>query len=512
MSGNVTGKDEARKSEIINISVITLAVFILTFFICPFSPLYRYVFSYDEVCYKMIIKGMTKGLLPYKDLFDHKGPLTYVILFIGYILAGKHDIGIWILSAVIDSLGFVFLYKISGLKLTKEGALLSTILLMGISSVFVTDVNILASGAKPDNFIFTALCISGYLFLKGTMFSKKGTYIIPLRSLYIIGVLCGLVFMIKLNVCFFYLAFVGCYFLWLIIKKKSAPFFKSSGIFLAGIATITLPVLTVMEINGSFGAFVDDYISFNLSYGSGFGGIYLMSGSVSMAGKISITVFLILCVLALLKDVMRNRIGYQKIVMFILGIITFLALTYSVTNTYVYVIFLILFLYGTNTASESITEILSSKKTVFPLSVILAALFLASVIAVSFINPFIPSEKQDYETKIEEYGKTHPDARYLFLGALTQPIYDAALPGGPSGRMFYTPNKFKSEMFDEQLQYVKNQVPDVVVFAFLPETGEDGLAEGEDAVNTFLMNNNYTLYVKYPSPDGNYLVNMYVRN
>ena len=73
------------------IFLISLFVILLLFINSPFSPFHKYCFEYDATAYKTVACGILKGKVPYKDLFDHKGPLTYFILALGFIISnGKN--------------------------------------------------------------------------------------------------------------------------------------------------------------------------------------------------------------------------------------------------------------------------------------------------------------------------------------------------------------------------------------------------------------------------------------
>ena len=72
------------------ILAIFLIVSILTLLICSKnSPLYPYNDWVDGNAFFTMGKGMFNGKVPYKDLFEQKGPLLYLIYGIGYLIS--HD-------------------------------------------------------------------------------------------------------------------------------------------------------------------------------------------------------------------------------------------------------------------------------------------------------------------------------------------------------------------------------------------------------------------------------------
>ncbi|MBR6007868.1 MAG: hypothetical protein IK056_02150, partial [Clostridia bacterium] len=58
----------------------------LSLFSVTTSPLYPYSTGYDSLFFMTVGKGMTKGLLPYRDFFDMKGPYMFLIQYLGQLI------------------------------------------------------------------------------------------------------------------------------------------------------------------------------------------------------------------------------------------------------------------------------------------------------------------------------------------------------------------------------------------------------------------------------------------
>src|SRR5258708_38768094 len=52
----------------------------------------------DQGVYLYIGRGILHGGIPYRDFWDHKGPLIYYINALGLLLAGKAHLGGWVLE------------------------------------------------------------------------------------------------------------------------------------------------------------------------------------------------------------------------------------------------------------------------------------------------------------------------------------------------------------------------------------------------------------------------------
>lgn len=77
------------------------------------SPIYVLNDWCDANAYFTMGKGLMNGSVPYKDLFDHKGPFLYFIYGIGYLLSQNSFFGIFILQVIAMSITLICAFKIS---------------------------------------------------------------------------------------------------------------------------------------------------------------------------------------------------------------------------------------------------------------------------------------------------------------------------------------------------------------------------------------------------------------
>ena len=82
------------------------------------SPLYATNFWTDTNIYFTIGRGMTRGLMPYRDLFDHKGPLLFILYALGAAISDTSFIGVFALEALsLAAAGWVVLIKYTDIGL-----------------------------------------------------------------------------------------------------------------------------------------------------------------------------------------------------------------------------------------------------------------------------------------------------------------------------------------------------------------------------------------------------------
>ena len=102
-----------------NITIKKIAVFIMligiTFIVVMQSPLDIVtndgITGTDSSVFRYIGWMMTEGYVPYRDFFDHKGILLYVINYIGMLISFEH--GVWFLEGVTIFASAFFCYKIA---------------------------------------------------------------------------------------------------------------------------------------------------------------------------------------------------------------------------------------------------------------------------------------------------------------------------------------------------------------------------------------------------------------
>ena len=56
--------------------------------VCALSttPLLQYNVGQDAAFFRLVGKGMTQGMLPYRDFFDMKGPYLFLMEYLGQLL------------------------------------------------------------------------------------------------------------------------------------------------------------------------------------------------------------------------------------------------------------------------------------------------------------------------------------------------------------------------------------------------------------------------------------------
>lgn len=112
-------RNKASKEDKIIYSLLFLFALLVCFFNTKNSPFYLFNDWCDPNIYFSIGKGVFNGKIPYKDLFDHKGPLIFLIYGIGYLISNMTLSGIFLIQVCLWTVSMIYAYKLSMLFLDR---------------------------------------------------------------------------------------------------------------------------------------------------------------------------------------------------------------------------------------------------------------------------------------------------------------------------------------------------------------------------------------------------------
>ena len=101
----LTDKSKLTRFELI---FLILAASLTITFVSTSSPLYPFNPWDDVNVFFTLGRGIKHGLVPYKDIFDHKGPLLYFIYFLAVLISEKSFVGVWLIECIAASVYAVF--------------------------------------------------------------------------------------------------------------------------------------------------------------------------------------------------------------------------------------------------------------------------------------------------------------------------------------------------------------------------------------------------------------------
>lgn len=224
------------------------------------SPLYPTNDWGDANIYFTIGRGMLKGLVPYRDLLDHKGPLLYFLHAAAALVSDSGFFGVWLWEVAAGaaflwfSLQTVALFCPSGISLPAIPLLAGAVY---SSAAF-------AQGDSAEELCLPLLAFSLWCMLR--LFRAKGKARPSLWLVFANGLAAGAVFWVKFTLVGLHFAWMASLAFWLWLEKKSfSAALKACGAFLGGMAAVTAPVLAYFAFHGSLGDLFGTYFVTNLT-------------------------------------------------------------------------------------------------------------------------------------------------------------------------------------------------------------------------------------------------------
>ncbi len=306
---------------ILFISFITLAICSKSSFLYPIND------WGDANIYFDIAKGIIHGMVPFRDLYDQKGPFIYFIYALGVIFDERDFLGIFILEIIAASVFLYFVYKSVKLYCKSDMAFFSIPLI----AFAVYSSKSFCHGGSAEEFILPMYMM---IFYKWLVFTD--TKELKKLDALLIGILTGIIFWTKFTLITLS-GFFGLYILFVfLIEKKYKSLINSFVYFILGAFIPTLTVFAYFGMNKSLKYLWDGYFYNNIFYyGHESAGIltYLWWYKKHIPEKNSV-VFLLFCIGLFYLLIIKRKF---KLLLLNIGVFAIIYLTlYAGGNCYDY--------------------------------------------------------------------------------------------------------------------------------------------------------------------------------
>ena len=261
---NIFNQKISNKQCKVIISLYCLLNAVIFLLICSKSSLLYPFNNWDDAnSFFTMGKGMSNGLIIYKDLFEQKGPILYLIHAIAYIISNTTFFGIFIFEIIAFTIFLYFTNKIISLYCRKIHLVWVTPLI----SYIILSSYVFVAGDSAEEFCLPLLAISLYYMLN----YYKNIYPNRMTTKQVIlnGMIAGCVLCIKYNLLAFWLGFAGFLCIGLLINKKIKDAFLSGLYFLLGMLIPVIPWIIYFAVNNALYEMIDVYFIVNInSYSS----------------------------------------------------------------------------------------------------------------------------------------------------------------------------------------------------------------------------------------------------
>jgi len=232
-----------------------IGIFMMAF--CSYtSPAYYFDTSPDNNAFFTVGKAMMNGIVPYKDIFEQKGPYVYSWHGLAYLISHRSFIFIFVTEIVVLVAAMILTYKLARLLKLDE---LPAFLVAMLSPMLFLYHPYYNYGDTVEFFVLPLLLSLIYLIF---LLDQRQLAVNPWWY-FTQGLFVGVVFLSKYTLLgawiAFYLAFGG----YLLVKKQwrrlgQVVLWSGAGFLLA-----TVPWLIYFLATGSLGSFINVYILFN---------------------------------------------------------------------------------------------------------------------------------------------------------------------------------------------------------------------------------------------------------
>lgn len=231
-------------------------LFSLVFVICMQSPMNPFLVELpgvDSGVFHYIASVMQKGGLPYRDTFDHKGPLLYFINYIGLYI--NYYSGAWFLEFGALLVWIAITYKTARMFCRRIPACF--VCLIAATAL----LKVFFGGNFPE--CYALPCIAGAFWIFTDYFRNNR---VNAKRLVLCGGLLGCALMLKPNTISVWAAFCIAVLVQKCMQKRPRDLLGFLGWFLLGLAAVLIPIAAYLVCNGIFRDFLDAYFLLNFQY------------------------------------------------------------------------------------------------------------------------------------------------------------------------------------------------------------------------------------------------------
>lgn len=281
----------------------------LQFSLRPFSS--RIPFT-DSSVFLYIGKMMHQGRIPYRDLFDHKGPFLYLVEYLGMFLTTEDfpGLGVWLLE-ICNMFGFTAaILMIAKLISPHKSVQYATAWFIPLfaGQVVYEGGNLVEEYALP----WTAIAL--YIFLKYFLLDRY-----TFREIVLLGLSFMAVFLLRENMIAVWLVFMPIIFVSMLWRKQFSDLGRCVAAFVIGCCLLAVPLVIYCLCFQCLTDLIDIYYFFNLSYSKSYTSfLRILENMLFLLNSLYIPIPLLLIAFALS---LRSKIGILNDAAFLVTLI-----------------------------------------------------------------------------------------------------------------------------------------------------------------------------------------------
>lgn len=209
------------------------------------SPIYPLNDWVDVNCFFTMGRGILDGMVPYRDLYEQKGPVLYFIYAIIALFSRDSYLGVYLLEVITFALFLYFSGKLAQLYL--GASKVTYILIAVLAAAVVTSWSFTHGGSVEQNALF--LLVYGMYSVLRAIREERG---LSFREAFLNGIFAGIILWVKYTTLGFYLGLALFVLIWYLTDNSlREKLLFTIGQFLLGIATVSAIVFAYFAIYGA---------------------------------------------------------------------------------------------------------------------------------------------------------------------------------------------------------------------------------------------------------------------
>ena len=245
--------------DILYIFLLSAAVITLLSKCSPFYPFNDWV---DPNTIFSVGKGMLRGKVPYRDLYEQKGPLLLALHAVAALISFDTMRGVWLTEITACFFTLLLLYRIMEPRLGRK-----SLAILPILALVIYNSRAFVAGDTAEEMSLPLLTYALFIGLKAIRENRMPSG----RECFWIGVTSGCILWIK----FSHLGFYAGWFIYFGVQALKEKKVSTTGVMLlkilCGVVTAAVPVFLYFGINHSIRIFLESYFINNIRYYPAFG-------------------------------------------------------------------------------------------------------------------------------------------------------------------------------------------------------------------------------------------------
>lgn len=207
----------------------------------------------DVNCYFIIGKGILKGLVPYKDLYDQKGIVVFFVFALANIISSTSFIGVYILEVICCFFFLYFTLKISDLFCNAQRWALPICFIVAGSVYSSASI---CHGGSVEELCLPFFSYGLYLCIRQIVNKKIPSGL----EMFIFGIFAGMMFFSKFTLCIFYIVLIVVMIVDAVRNKYLVLLLKKAMFFIMGCIVVSTVVLSYLVYTNSLYEFYIAYV------------------------------------------------------------------------------------------------------------------------------------------------------------------------------------------------------------------------------------------------------------